>query len=708
MKAHALAAAGLALATGTAFVIRLSTDDSGAIPAAIGDVEVLRSAYSEWKEVQAEAGGSRALVLGLGWTKAFTSHMAHGEGSATFDLVGGTVDIEVRGLCADEPVDVWLVENVEGEGKSVAPEDGDRMVDLGRLALVDDAHVLRGPIPPALLGNFSLDLVVVTHAGTPPTQDGLLYGTPDLFQRLYVKELQAARNDAQSKSNGMLLALVAPLDEEGDDEVGLGAEDDLASLVAEGEKLFFNGTFSGNGRTCGSCHPAENNLTLDPEFIATMPDSDPLFIAEDRPGHPFPSLVFGNPAALGRRFENPVLMRGQALIVENVDGFAPFLSPGPSSGDRFALRSIPHVFAQRVSIRAPNQFGGPPLPKQRTGWSGDGSPFLDPALPGSNGTLRFFAAGAVRQHFTKHILRRPGIDFVFPTDAELDAMEAFQLTLGRQADLALNSYTLLDNDAAIGKDLFAGSRCNRCHADAGAGTDGTEDPNGIRENNNFNTGVERFLTNHPDNTGELRPPDGGFGTNPQGDFTTLEKNDDTSDGIFGNKEFNTPSLIELADTLPAFHNNITSIPGQNELENTVEGAILFYRTAEFDQSPSGPAISFGGAGTEQVGKFLRVVNALHNKDESYEYAKRALGICQSFSFDAATVNRLLRVSVADATDGVQVLEPVGLHPTARAKFAAARQEFEGAMAGSPASRAIKIERGLGFLNEAEADMRTIP
>lgn len=706
MKARALAAAGLALATGTAFVVYSSTQDSGEIPAAIGNPDVLRSVYAEWNEVQAEAGGSRALVLGLGWTKAFSSGFAEGEGAATFDLVDGTIDVQVRGMCADDALDVWLVENVDGKGKSVAPEVGDRMVDLGRLVRVDDAHVLRGPIPRELLGNFSLDLVVVTRAGTPPTEDGLLYGAPDLFQRLYVKESQAARNaTSPSKRDGMLLALVAPL---GDDS-SLGSDDGLNDLVATGEKLFFNGTFGGNGRTCGTCHPAENNLTLDPQFIATLPDSDPLFIAEDRPNHPFPSLVFGNPAALGHRFENPVLMRGQALILENVDGFAPFLSGGSAAGDRFAMRSIPHVFAQRVSIRAPDAIpGAPPLPKQRTGWSGDGSPFLDPALPGSNGTLRFFAAGAVRQHFTRHILRRPGIDFTFPTDSELDAIEAFQLTLGRQTDVPLNSYTLLDFDAQTGKSLFANSRCNKCHGQAGAGEDGTQDPNGIRINLNFNTGVERFLTNHPDNTGEPRPPDGGFGLNPAGDFTSLQKNDDNSDGIFGNKTFNVPSLIEMADTLPAFHNNITSIAGQNELPNTVEGAILFYRTAEFDQSPSGPAIAFGSIGTMQVGKFLRVVNALHNKDESFGRGKVALSICQSLAFDAARVNRLLKIAVADATDGIEVLEPVGLHPTARLKFAAARQEFEGAMAGSPASRAIKIERGLGFLTEAQDDMRVVP
>ena len=45
----------------------------------------------------------------------------------------------------------------------------------------------------------------------------------------------------------------------------------LEQLITEGRNAFFNGTFNGNGRTCGSCHREENNLTIDPEFIATLP-----------------------------------------------------------------------------------------------------------------------------------------------------------------------------------------------------------------------------------------------------------------------------------------------------------------------------------------------------------------------------------------------------------------------------------------------------
>ena len=41
------------------------------------------------------------------------------------------------------------------------------------------------------------------------------------------------------------------------------------------------------------------------------------------------------------------------------------------------------------------------------------------------------------QHFTKTLDASPGVDFRLPTEEELDALEAFQLSLGRQEDLAL-------------------------------------------------------------------------------------------------------------------------------------------------------------------------------------------------------------------------------------------------------------------------------
>jgi cytochrome c peroxidase len=58
---------------------------------------------------------------------------------------------------------------------------------------------------------------------------------------------------------------------------------DRKKLIELGRKLFMEETFEGNGRTCASCHRAEHNFTIDPACIATLPDDDPLFVAEFNP-----------------------------------------------------------------------------------------------------------------------------------------------------------------------------------------------------------------------------------------------------------------------------------------------------------------------------------------------------------------------------------------------------------------------------------------
>src|SRR6266850_579703 len=197
--------------------------------------------------------------------------------------------------------------------------------------------------------------------------------------------------------------------------------DPQAALVAKGRVLFFTETFNGNGRTCGSCHREENNFTIDPVFIATLPKNDALFVAEFNP-------------ALKQNFENPRLMREFGVILENLDGFGDL-------ANRFTMRGVPHVLALRNSVASPQ---GP-----RTGWSGDGAP--------ADGSLRAFATGAV-------------IDFRLPTDAELDALEAFQLSLGRQSDLQL-SLPLKGTVAKRGQEIFLNDglgKCNICHRNAGA------------------------------------------------------------------------------------------------------------------------------------------------------------------------------------------------------------------------------------------------
>ena len=119
-------------------------------------------------------------------------------------------------------------------------------------------------------------------------------------------------------------------------------------MVAFGAELFVNETFAGNGRTCATCHPASNNFTLDPLFIATLPASDPLFVAEQ-----VPALA---------TLEVPTLMRERALIVENVDGFD---RPG-------VLRSVPHTLAMSESLSPPTCVD-PTCPPGNGGGNGNGN-----------------------------------------------------------------------------------------------------------------------------------------------------------------------------------------------------------------------------------------------------------------------------------------------------------------------------------------------
>ncbi|MBI3258565.1 MAG: hypothetical protein HYZ54_03655, partial [Ignavibacteriae bacterium] len=141
------------------------------------------------------------------------------------------------------------------------------------------------------------------------------------------------------------------------------------------------------------------------------------------------------------------MMRKFGLILENLDGFSDL-------PNKFVMRGVPHTLGMRVSIASQ---GGP-----RTGWSGDGAP--------GDGSLRSFATGAVIQHFTKSLNRVPGVDFRLPTDEELDAMEAFQLSLGRQTELSL-PLPLKGDVAKRGQAIFLDNslgKCNICHSNAGA------------------------------------------------------------------------------------------------------------------------------------------------------------------------------------------------------------------------------------------------
>ncbi len=633
--------------------------------ALVGNPRLLEVRYANWKETHA----SRDVRMPLAFSRALSTERSSATGRFVFDADAGVITVDLESIPADAHYDAWLVD--DAAGTSAAPDARDRLARLGELVPAAGRAHLAVQLAESELVGFDLDLVVITRAGASPIESIVLSGMPGLFQRLYSRELEAG----VSTPSGVVLRTGSAI---GNGVLGGGGSGGAtygpsADLVAEGEHLFFFGTFAGNGRTCGTCHPAENNFTIEPAFIATLPDSDPLFVAEFNP-----DLNFDLNGGL--RFENPHLMRDFGLIVENLDGFDDLRY-------RFTMRSVPHTLGMTQSMTSPD--GPGVVPEQRTGWSGDGAP--------GQGTLREFALGAVRQHFTRTMGRVPNVDFVFPTSAELDAFEAFQLSLGRQQELDIANMTLLDAGADEGRVRFDEVGCTRCHENAGA--------NRVAVNNNFNTGVEAFGRHNPDGTGELRPPDGGLGTNAAGGSGTVVASPEFEDPdvfSFGNKTFNTASLVEFADTVPGFHNNITNM---GALADTVEGAVSFYRSSEFENSVDGFPIPFQGNDIDNIGRFLRVINALENRRSADVYADRAAQLIQGGGYDPADVERLLVLAQAECTDAIDELSQVGLHLNdAVPRFQKAWGQFEAAKTGSDASRLSRIAAGRHLLDNAKSSM----
>jgi hypothetical protein len=431
--------------------------------------------------------------------------------------------------------------------------------------------------------------------------------------------------------------LATPVDPEILEQIGPRATNpgrNKKDLVERGRKLFFEETFDGNGRTCGTCHPATNNFTIDPAFIAKLPQKDPLFVAEFNPDL--------------KELENPRLMRRFGLILENLDGFD---KPG-------VMRAVPHNLAMPTSIHG--ELDGR---THALGWSGDGSP--------DDGSLRMFTLGAIVQHFPRTLNREEGVDFRLPTDGELDAMEAFMMSVGRRQDVDLAVMTFADERVERGRLLFNNEDdlddrgCASCHADAGANDEGI--------NKNFDTGT-RHLTRRA-------PPDGGFGT------------DQRAEGGYGDGTMNTPPLIEAADTAPFFHNHSAK---------TLEEAITFYTSKTFANSPSGEfgTFDFDRDDIEAIGALLRTLNAMENIRYSNvlsDMAQRSV---------PKLVKERIREVIAETEDAIQVLTkgPVSLYRETVAELRRALKLEKDALKASSTSKRNALLRAAACLKSEAGSM----
>ena len=579
-----------------------------------GNPTALQQKYEHWKVSYENNNGAESLTLPLGFAKAFSSDQSAASGLAKINLLTGSVEVKLSGLEINNDYSFWLI----GGDKNDSISTSKRFV--GRFKSESATHILKAQLDRHSLQGFFINKVAITQGDQNPISSQLLSGSPSLFQRMYYNDLlwtvtgvgQLAKTPKQEIPFGFLLPKPAFAD---------ALHDDLAATLGEqvalGRDLFINETFAGNGRTCETCHRLDNNHTIDPKYIATLPDDDPLFIAENNP-----DLA---------DLEKPQLLRQMGLILANVDGFD---NPG-------VFRSVPHLLALTTSI-TPEVDKEEGLVISSVGWSADGAP--------GDGSLRMFTVGAVTQHMTQTLNRVEDVDFRLPTEEELDALEAYMLSLGRTFDPDLDSMNFSSPIVQLGRELFHSKEqgtgmCKGCHFNAGANSSTS------LQNANRDTGVE----NQPSNLARLiwnpTPADGGFGKEEAYDCGW-----NSSRPCFGNKEFNVTTVIEAADTAPFFHKNSVS---------TIEEAVAFYNSNAFHASPGakpidltktppretcGRCIHLETTEVVSVALFLRTINAMENIRSSNDMLDQVKRLNRRHG------KEILQLAMAETEDAIEVLE----------------------------------------------------
>jgi cytochrome c peroxidase len=606
----------------------------------MADPDALIRAFDKFQIALKANGGERYLTIPLTMLRGITTGATNpggAGGSVTIDLSTSSLTSTVTGLPIGKSFDLWLVNNRPAANDTTLAETQDLMLRAGTFLEQSGEYHLSATLAAGWIHDLLPDRAYVVPSNQTPLSSFILTGAAAIFDRLLHRQVHF---DPTNPSTRRL---------------------NFAQLIAQGRRLFVNETFNGNGRACGTCHRENHNFTIDAPFIATLPPTDPLFVAENNP-------------ALAADFEKPNLMRTLGLIIENVDGFEDL-------HDKFVMRSVQTVFALGNSSLRPDPAFGVDFtsngrnadPPERLGWSQDGAP------------LRDFALVAITQHATKTLNRVRGVDFRVPTDEELDALAAYQLALGRQEDFDLRHLKLKSALASTGQALFldtgvrgqAGHKnCNACHFNAGA-TTGISFSSAIPNFSPLLDGNPRgFNMSAPINVNGTPlammlqlPRDGGFGTlpTPLGGFGNFAK---LPVGLVPIEEFNIPPLVEAADTAPFFHNH--TIPD-------LESAVAFYGDTAFQAADP---VSIGGPNglvpitiskdpndpeVQAIAAFLRVLNTLENIRSSISLALRARSMTQDND-----ARDLAKLAVAEATDAINVLNAGSLVNSAEASILSAR------------------------------------
>ena len=609
-----------------------------------GNPQNLVVALERWKKQQERNGGLANLNVGLGYSRAYSIENTSARGALSLNLLTGQVNVNLEPLTTNKNYSVWLIGLKNNQ---------DFQMKIGDLH-TNNAHLtLKEHLNAPDLADFRLTRVAVVELDKMPQNGSVVVGFVSLFQKMYFNNqlwtmAKLGEKETELPKETLPFAFLLP-------KVAMAANltgaDLFAAQIAKGNQLFQDETFGGNGRTCATCHRADNNHTLDPLYISKLPANDPLFVYETKPEL--------------KDLENGKLLRQYGLILANADGFdkppvfrsPPHLLGLVNSIYPEAVDVIAQQMAAEIDESLPHEHPGETVydinsTREMVGWSGDGAPL--------DGKLRSFAQGAIAQHFPKSLNRKVGLDFREATSDELDAMEAYMLSLGSPKDFNLDKMHFISPLTDRGKELFNSKfgegtgRCLGCHNGAGS-TSSTTTKNGLRD-----TGIENMELNPARLTDGKIAYDGGFGKNIR---ETCGINKDQQ--CYGDGRFNMTSLVEAADTAPYFHNNAVA---------TLEEAIASYNSDAFNNSPGATSegrerkIKIDSTKVTAIAAFLRTLNVIENVRNSNALDTRAL------REKNVTANITVKLALADTEDAIQVLEQSGYNPSPEA-LSALREAF---------------------------------
>lgn len=679
----------------------------------------LQTNYRRWA-TSYQKSKPRGPVLTLKWSRGLSGVHSSARGIAQFDLGQHRLSVRLKNLEDRSISEVWVLSNTPGPKKSALPEKGDRLVYAGKLHFAENGVAWLDAQLPSL-ASLQVDSVIVAKPGRDLANQGALYGSTSLFQKIFHYPTSKHRQAVASSKFAVIASAHAS---------GLtprGYSDALsAELVNEGRRLFFNETFNGNGRTCGTCHHEDDNLALSLRTIASLPADDPLFIVEQK----FRSDGSPNPLYQDYRMEKPELMRKAGLILENLDGFR---EEDGAFTTRAVMRAPQHILSLRTTLAPPpaiSNDGTLPINPddlvfvERTGWTGDGSPTgFDQEFFASNareltGSLRDFTVGAIRQHFPRTLersvarsdangqTREP--DFRMPTERELDALEAFMLsTSTAQPRDDLNQIRLKDELAERGRQNYLGFNvfdetpddgrpplnCQACHFNGGALTnpafpfpDAVTPGHDLEDlvanggsipshNRSFGPGVERLADQAADVIAQLSPApsvrgncyEEGLakipllpGDEPEVPSQGCDANpfDNGFSGVFGQED--NRIVTDRFNVPPVFEAMDNPPFFHGHQINTIEGMVAFYATNRHFRNGDFAAaiVPLNAPQVVNVARFLRVMGADFNLRAGIELLIKAAALSTDQG-QARSYNAYL--ASKEIEDAIQLLDAADIH-----------------------------------------------